>query len=159
MPVFTSSIWKGGVLKGIRGHLAFWVKVQEIGHTQLWERLWGYGMKCWTKWKSIALEVPWEVSKVYRNYKLLNATFLWGNVKSQVCMLVGLQPKQTRAHRLWQKEPTWRADNRMTRFFSTDMAPSHKIYEQNCLNTVTAFVNMQHSWKQRILKHRNIFCI
>lgn len=149
--MFTSSIWRGDVLKGIRGHLAFWVKVQEKDHTQLWERLWGCGMKCWAKWKSIALEVPWEVSKVYRNYKLLNATFLWGNVKSQVCMLVDLEPKQTGAHET-MTEGVHTAGGQLDdlRFFSTDMAFSHKIYGKHCFNTVTAFVNMLHSWKQRI---------
>lgn len=39
-------------------------------------------------------------------------------------------------------------------FISMDMAPSHKIYEQNCFNIVIAFVNIQHRWKQRIQKQK-----
>lgn len=66
-------------------------------------------------------------------------------------MLVGLETKQTGPHETMtegahtaggQLDDLW--------FFSTDTASSHKIYEKNCFNTVTAFVNMQHSWKQRI---------
>lgn len=66
-------------------------------------------------------------------------------------MLVDLQPIQTGAHKT-MTEGANMAGGQLDdlRFFSTDMASSHKIYEQNCFNTVTAFINMQHSWKQRI---------
>lgn len=65
-------------------------------------------------------------------------------------MLVDLEPKQTGAHEtMTEGDHTAGGQLDDLRFFSTDRASSHKIYEQNCFNIVTAFVNMQHSWKQR----------